>query len=53
MKQTINHGKDGGLLNILLESLEVSKFCTIFAGGIEKSLCWYFKIVFRNCQISR
>ena len=45
MKQTINHGKDGGLLNILLESLEVSKFCTIFAGGIEKIIM----LVLQDC----
>ena len=45
MKQVINHGKDGGLLNILLESLEVSKFCTIFAGGIEKIIM----LVLQDC----
>ena len=45
MKKTINHGKDGGLLNILLESLEVSKFCTIFAGGIEKIIM----LVLQDC----
>lgn len=45
MKQVTNHGKDGGLLNILLESLEVSKFCTIFAGGIEKIIM----LVLQDC----
>jgi predicted nucleotidyltransferase len=45
MKQVINHGKDGGLLNILLESLEVSKFCIIFAGGIEKIIM----LVLQDC----
>jgi len=45
MKQVINHGKDGRLLNILLESLEVSKFCTIFAGGIEKIIM----LVLQDC----